>query len=103
MIILGDQPGIGPEIINEVARYWRESDYNIVLSSYRGRRGHPMVFAKTFFDKLSNLHGDKAAWKLVDANPVPVGEIEFDLPFPEDIDTRGDFERLNTDDHTPAR
>ena len=47
------------------------------------------------FDKLVELHGDKAAWKLVDANPSLVGEAEFDIPFPDDINTRGDFERLS--------
>jgi CTP:molybdopterin cytidylyltransferase MocA len=53
-----------------------------------------MLFAKPLFDKLVALHGDKAAWKLVDANPGMVGEAVFDLAFPDDIDTREDFERL---------
>ena len=95
MIILGDQPGIGPEIINRMAAEWRQSDGQIALCSYRGRKGHPMLFARAFFDKLKELHGDKAAWKLVDANPELVQEIQFDLPFPEDINTREDFERLD--------
>ncbi len=94
MIILGDQPGIGPEIIDRVAAEWRQGEAQIALCSYRGRKGHPMIFARPLFDQLVGLHGDKAAWKLVDANPDLVQEIQFDLPFPEDINTRGDFERL---------
>jgi molybdenum cofactor cytidylyltransferase len=94
MIILGDQPGVDPGTINRVAEEWRERDSLIALASYRGRRGHPMIFARPLFDKLVVLHGDKAAWKLVDANPDLVCEVPFDLPFPEDIDTREDFERL---------
>jgi CTP:molybdopterin cytidylyltransferase MocA len=54
-----------------------------------------MLFAKPLFDKLVELHGDKAAWKLVDANPVLVGTAQFDLSFPEDINTQEDFERLS--------
>lgn len=94
MILLGDQPGVAPEIIDRVADEWKRGDAQIVLTSYRGRKGHPMLFAKPLFDRLVGLHGDKAAWKLVDATPELVGEAVFDLPFPEDIDTREDFERL---------
>jgi molybdenum cofactor cytidylyltransferase len=94
MIILGDQPGIGPEIIDRVAEEWRQGEGQIALCSYRGRKGHPMIFARPLFDQLVRLHGDKAAWKLVDANPDLVQEVHFDLPFPEDINTWGDFERL---------
>jgi CTP:molybdopterin cytidylyltransferase MocA len=46
------------------------------------------------FDQLVGLHGDKAAWKLVDANPELVQEIQFDLPFSADINTWEDFERV---------
>jgi molybdenum cofactor cytidylyltransferase len=98
MIILGDQPGVESEIINGVAEKWRQSDGQIVLASYQGRRGHPMLFAKPLFDKLIGLHGDKAAWKLVDANPDLFREVSFDRPFPEDIDTQEDFERIAQQD-----
>ena len=94
MIMLGDQPGITPEIINCLADEWRRSDAPIALCSYQGRRGHPMVFARSLFDQLETLHGDKAAWKLVDAHASSVLVVQFALPFPEDINTREDFERI---------
>src|SRR5262245_52860009 len=68
MIILGDQPGIRPEVINRMGDEWRQKDSQIALCSYRGQLGHPMIFARSLFDQLAGLHGDKAAWKLVDAN-----------------------------------
>ena len=94
MIILGDQPGITPEIINSLAEEWRRETAPIALCSYRGRKGHPMIFAQSMFDQLKDLHGDKAAWKLVDANSPLVQEIYLDLPFPDNINTAEDFERL---------
>ncbi len=94
MIILGDQPGIDPETINRVADEWRRGDGQITLASYQGRKGHPMLFARPLFDKLIGLHGDKAAWKLVDANPDLVRAITFDRAFPEDINTVEDFQRI---------
>ena len=94
MIILGDLPGITPEIINRLADAWREHDATIALCSYQGRKGHPMIFARSMFTELIDLHGDKAAWKLVDANATMVQEVRFDLPYPDDINTPEDFERL---------
>lgn len=98
MILLGDQPGVDPETINHVADEWRRGDGQIALASYRGREGHPMLFARPLFDKLVGLHGDKAAWKLVDANPDLVRVVPFDRPFPEDIDTVEDFQRATNND-----
>jgi molybdenum cofactor cytidylyltransferase len=94
MIILGDQPGITPTIIDRLAAAWRERESPIALCSYEGRKGHPMIFAQSMFPSLMDLHGDKAAWKLVDANAAVVQEVHFNLPFPDDVNTREDFERL---------
>ena len=94
MIILGDQPGITPEIIDSLAEAWSKTDAPIALCSYQGRKGHPMIFARELFDQLEVLHGDKAAWKLVDANARSVLEVPLALPFPEDINTREDFDRM---------
>jgi molybdenum cofactor cytidylyltransferase len=96
MIILGDLPGITPEIINRLAEAWREHDAPIALCSYEGRKGHPMIFARSMFAQLVDLHGDKAAWKLVDANAARVQEVSFASAYPDDINTPEDFERLAT-------
>jgi molybdenum cofactor cytidylyltransferase len=92
MIILGDQPGTSPEVIDRLAEEWRQTESSIALCSYNGRKGHPMIFAHSMFEQLAGLHGDKAAWKLVDANAAH--EVQFDLPFPDDINTAEDFERI---------
>jgi molybdenum cofactor cytidylyltransferase len=96
MIILGDLPGVTPEITDRVAEAWREREAPITLCSYQGRKGHPMIFARSMFAQLVDLHGDKAAWKLVDANAALVHEVHFDFPYPEDINTPEDFERALT-------
>ena len=96
MIILGDMPGITPEIIDGVGAAWRADEAPIALCSYQGRKGHPMIFARSLFAQLMDLHGDKAAWKLVDANANAVQEIHFNFPFPDDINTLQDFQRLTT-------
>ena len=92
MIILGDRPGVTPEIIDRLAAEWQDAP--IALCSYQGRKGHPMIFARSMFPQLVDLHGDKAAWKLVDAHASLVQEVQFDMPYPDDINTPEDFERL---------
>lgn len=94
MIVLGDQPGITPETIDCLAEEWRKTEAPIALCLYEGRKGHPMIFARSLFDQLEVLHGDKAAWKLVDAHASSLLEVPLALPFPEDINTREDFERI---------
>ena len=96
MIILGDLPGVTPDVINRLADAWREQQAPIALCSYQGRKGHPMIFAQSMFSELVDLHGDKAAWKLVDANAALVQEVHFSFPYPDDINTPEDFERVTT-------
>ena len=100
MIILGDRPDVTPQIIDRLATEWRDQQAPIALCSYQGRKGHPMVFAHSLFAQLMELHGDKAAWKLVDANAAVVQEVQFDIPYPDDINTPADFERLVTTANT---
>ena len=79
-------------MIDQVAEDWRTQGGRIVLTSYRGRRGHPMVFARELFDQLRQLSGDKAAWKILDAHPDWVRDVAVEHAFPEDVNTWQDYE-----------
>ena len=92
MVLLGDQPGVDSVVIDQVAEDWRTRGGIIALTSYRGRQGHPIVFARELFDQLLQLGGDKAAWKLLDAHPEWVRDVEVDHAFPEDVNTWQDYE-----------
>lgn len=94
MVLLGDQPGVNSAVINQVADDWRTSGGRMTLTSYRGRRGHPMMFAREMFERLRQLQGDKAAWKILDAHPDWVRDVAVDSAFPDDVDTRQDYESL---------
>ena len=94
VLMLGDQPGIESEPIAAVVEGWRRMQRPIVRVSYRGRSGHPMLFAKALFGQLKALHGDKGVWKLCDAHPEWVYEVEVDQPYPCDVNTWADYTRL---------
>jgi len=96
LILLSDQPGVDVEAIGRVADAWRtSSDGRIVIASYQGAPGHPLLFDRQLFPDLAALHGDKAAWKLVDQHPEWVQAIEIGRPLPKDVDTWADYTALS--------
>jgi molybdenum cofactor cytidylyltransferase len=94
MILLGDQPGVDVEIIGHVADAWRAGGSLIVVAAYQGIPGHPLLFNRQLFPDLAALHGDKAAWKILDRNPDQVHRVEVGRPLPPDVDTPADYEAL---------
>ena len=65
-LLLGDQPGVLPEFIDRALSEYRQERPWAAVCSYRGRLGHPFVFARETFEELRGLHGDKAVWKLIE-------------------------------------
>jgi molybdenum cofactor cytidylyltransferase len=97
VVLLGDQPGVHRGAIDTVVDAWRGTRDRIVLASYRGREGHPLVFPRTLFPELVALQGDKAAWKIVDARRDLLRAVPLDRPHPRDVNTREDYEALLRD------
>ena len=94
VILLGDQPGVMRGAIDTVVEAWRHTRDPIMLASYRGREGHPLVFAHTLFPELVALQGDKAAWKIVDRRRAEIRTVPLDQPHPRDVNTAEDYEAL---------
>jgi molybdenum cofactor cytidylyltransferase len=94
VLVLGDQPEIESATIGAVIELWRRTQAPAARVSYRGRPGHPLVFAKRLFGELETLHGDKGVWKLLDQHREWVREIEIDKDYPGDINTWEDYAKL---------
>ena len=94
VILLGDQPGVERAVIDTVADEWRRTRDRIMLASYRGREGHPLIFARPLFDRLVELRGDKAAWKIVDAHRDGIRAVPIDRAHPRDVNTWEEYEAL---------
>jgi molybdenum cofactor cytidylyltransferase len=92
MLLLGDMPGVGAATIDEVMAAWERERPWAAVTSYRGERGHPFVFAQSAFGELRALHGDKAVWKLIEQDPAKVLDIPIDRALPRDVDTWDDYE-----------
>jgi molybdenum cofactor cytidylyltransferase len=95
-VLLGDQPGVEAAVIDMVIEAWRREPTPIACAAYRGRPGHPLIFARALFPLLEALRGDKAAWKIVDAHPDWVRHVPIDRPSPGDVNTWEAYQALRT-------
>lgn len=94
MIALGDMPFIPPEVIRRLVEAFRTSDCSIVVPTFRGRRGHPVVFDRRYEAELRRLQGDEGGRAIVASHLEEVLEVELDCPgVLQDIDTLQEYFR----------
>jgi molybdenum cofactor cytidylyltransferase len=92
-ILLGDQPGLTSAAIRKVLDAFRDSDAPIVRAVWQGTPGHPVVLARSEWEPVQRLEGDKGARDLVAAS-ARAEVIEMEEPPVEDVDTWEQYERL---------
>ena len=94
MLALGDQPVIGSKIIDKLIAEFYKHNKGIVVPTYRGKHGHPVIFAAKYRPELSTLKGDTGAKKIVEAHPEDALEIEVSSEsILLDINTENDYRR----------
>jgi molybdenum cofactor cytidylyltransferase len=92
MMLLGDMPGVDATVIDGVLAAWRADPSWAAVTAYDDGLGHPFVFSAVAFPALRDLHGDKAVWKLVDAEPEGrVRRVRVSGLRPLDVDTWDDY------------
>jgi len=55
MIVLGDQPQIQKEIVRELVAAWEKTKAGLVVPSYRRRRGHPWIIARSLWVEVMQI------------------------------------------------
>ena len=94
LVLLGDQPGVIPAVIDRLIDCWRTGGAAIVAPSYRGFRGNPVLFDRSLFPELLGLRGDEGARGLIAKQPDRLVSVPFDLDPPADVDVPADRARL---------
>jgi molybdenum cofactor cytidylyltransferase len=96
VLLLGDMPGVDAAIVDMVSEAWRQPPTWAAVTEYDGGAlGHPLVFSAGAFPTLRTLHGDKAVWKIVDAEPEDrMARIRIPRPLPRDVDTWDDYQAV---------
>jgi len=95
LVVLGDQPGIRPEIINQLIQAFRQTRKirKIVLPTYQSRRGHPVLFSSEYGEEILRLKGDVGARQILRDHPEDIVEVETDSEaILWDIDTPEDYQ-----------
>jgi molybdenum cofactor cytidylyltransferase len=91
IVALGDMPWIAPRTIAAVADAIR-AGAEIAAPSFRGQRGHPVGFARSYGRALSALTGDEGARTILAARQWVLQSVEVDDPgCVRDVDVRDDL------------
>jgi molybdenum cofactor cytidylyltransferase len=98
LIHLADHPMVRAATFAAVIDGYRRLGKPIVIARYRGRRGHPVVFARELFGELAAAPDDQGARVVVDADPARVAYVDVDDPgVLTDLDTPEDLDRAGLD------
>jgi molybdenum cofactor cytidylyltransferase len=75
LLCLVDHPLITSALVNEIVEAFYLSGKCVVLPVFQGRRGHPVIFAKTLFTELLAAPIEKGARAVVWNHPDEVEEV----------------------------
>jgi CTP:molybdopterin cytidylyltransferase MocA len=104
LMALVDHPMVAASTIVRLLDVWRSSPGDdamgrtaIVVPTYEGRRGHPVLFATSVWDELLATPDEHGARAVVRADASRVREVAVgDAGVRIDVDTPEDFRRLTT-------
>jgi molybdenum cofactor cytidylyltransferase len=94
LIALADQPTIDRAVVESIVREWRTTHARIVAPTYRGERGHPVLFDRAVFGELLSIEGDRGARELIERDASGVRLVAVDAGMPPDVDTAADLSKL---------
>jgi molybdenum cofactor cytidylyltransferase len=76
LLCLIDHPLISRELVGELVERFYESGKSIALPVYKGRRGHPVIFAARLYEELLNAPLETGARAVVWAHGEDLSEME---------------------------
>jgi molybdenum cofactor cytidylyltransferase len=95
LIILGDQPFIRCQTLNQIIKAYRQSGARIVIPSYQGNRGNPVLLHRSVFSEVMALEGDIGCRAIFNNHLDGIVKVEVEDPgILVDIDDQEDYERL---------
>jgi molybdenum cofactor cytidylyltransferase len=90
MVALGDQPA-STDLLSRIMREAIRSERDVLVPTYLGKRGNPVVFRSEFVPKLYGLSGDSGARSMLEQWPDAVHELELGGVMPPDLDSDADL------------
>jgi molybdenum cofactor cytidylyltransferase len=95
LIILGDQPFTSPRTLDQIIQAHRDSGAPIVIPTWQGTRGNPVLLHRSVFSEAMALEGDVGCRAIFGKHLEEIVNVEVeDKGILLDIDDREDYERL---------
>jgi molybdenum cofactor cytidylyltransferase len=96
LVCLGDMPRVGGNVIDRMIAAFNPTEHrSIVLPSFQGEIGNPVLWGAEHFQRLLKLAGDKGARRLIAEIRSEATEVEVDdAGVLQDVDTVGDLDKI---------
>jgi molybdenum cofactor cytidylyltransferase len=95
IILLGDQPLVGPAILKRLMQAWHDSARPIVAPYYAGQRGNPVLFARALFPELLSVTGDQGGREILQRHAAEIEPVHIaDTDAAQDLDTWQEYQAL---------
>jgi molybdenum cofactor cytidylyltransferase len=95
LIMLADQPFVLPSTLDRLMEHHHKVRPQIVIPTYKGFRGNPVLLDRSVFPEVANLKGDIGCRAIFGAHTENIAKLAVDdAGILLDVDTREDFERL---------
>jgi molybdenum cofactor cytidylyltransferase len=90
LVHLVDHPYLSPAVANRMIERFQETRKPIIIPKYKGKRGHPVIFARSVFSDLLSAPMDQGAKAVLKAHQDEILEVDtedegitFDIDTPE--------------------
>ena len=94
LIALGDMPFLGSRTVNSLIRTFSQGKGTIVVPSFRGRKGHPVIFHRKYEKELLQLKEDVGGKSIIESHPGEVRLVQIRSEgVIKDIDTWKDYKK----------
>jgi molybdenum cofactor cytidylyltransferase len=94
VLALGDQPSLSSALVHRLLEVARNGSAGIVVPSFGGRRGHPLLIHSRFREEIGALPAETGLRELLRRHPESVHhEVVEDEAVLADMDTPADYER----------
>src|ERR1700689_3506714 len=95
LIVLGNQPFVRPQTLDQIADAYRHSPAQIVIPWYQGARGNPVLLDRSVFAEVAALEGDTGCRAIFAKHLEGIVNVEVeDMGVLLDIDDQEDYDRL---------
>jgi len=75
LIALGDQPFLKARTINALMKAFSQWRSGIIVPSFQGKRGHPVIFHRKYEKELLKLKGDMGGRSILEDHPKSVKAV----------------------------